>query len=177
MTSKCPDGLPSIKMVWRFWAGMPRKPGIYYVCDENGNVLYVGKSRRLGDRWAGAGGHQCTALAVHRGDCNLAYLVMEEDEIHEAETREIARLRPLWNINPVKKDASLIADLYIKYDGSTTTQAVGRAVGEFRKQVRHECPECFEQFTGIRTAIYCKDTCRQRARRKRQSEEKQARQS
>ena len=43
----------------------------------------------------------------------------------------------------------------------------GAALAAKRKKVRHVCEHCCAKFTGIATARYCSNACRQKAKRAR----------
>ena len=50
-----------------------------------------------------------------------------------------------------------------------TPQPAGHRLQALRKREPRTCKECGESFVAIKTAKYCSNRCRQRAKRKRQT--------
>lgn len=74
---------------------LPSKPGLYAVLDRRRQILYIGKSRNLLQRWSS--GHHRYVQASKLRNCRLAYVTVRESLIHELEQYLIKQHKPIWN--------------------------------------------------------------------------------
>lgn len=87
--------LPSLLLSER--AGLPDAPAIYFALDTSGTVLYIGKARRLSERWKGTIHHRYSQLAATSG-VRIAWLsVTDEALLTAVETACIAYFAPPLN--------------------------------------------------------------------------------
>jgi DNA-binding XRE family transcriptional regulator len=60
-----PQTLPSVFFEWK--AALPKCAGIYFVIDNNEEVLYIGRSKDINQRWSSVGHHRHNQLSSMSG--------------------------------------------------------------------------------------------------------------
>lgn len=87
-----PLALPSLRLESRH--NLPDKPAIYFVVDEDEEILYIGKALRLVKRWRG---HHRLAQLEQLGNVRIAWMECEEKLISSFEVALIAHFNPPLN--------------------------------------------------------------------------------
>lgn len=83
---------------------LPDHPGIYFVVSEREQLLYIGQSKNLRKRWAGASHHRYKQLARKGLDkIVIKYILASVSELKELEGQYIEQFNPLLNDSKVKK--------------------------------------------------------------------------
>lgn len=75
-------------------ARLPQCSGIYFVQDDKDNVLYVGKSINIRQRWLS---HLRHKQAKELNEAYVAWIVADESVLSDLEEEYIGRLFPKWN--------------------------------------------------------------------------------
>lgn len=129
---------------------LPAAPGVYFVCDADGNVLYVGRSVNMQERWRHGRHHRYAQANEIEGVC-IAWKSASLGDVTEAEYRYIEELVPEWNgtngrpsgraQKPVKIDEELhqqLQEIQDK-DGVPIAESVRRAIKAYLE--RRKTPE------------------------------------
>lgn len=82
-------------------AGMPNDPAIYFILGERDEVLYVGRSVRLRQRWEA---HPQKMPAAALGARRVAWHLVDEAALVDAELAMIRQFRPPLNANGLPVD-------------------------------------------------------------------------
>lgn len=99
-TVTIPLNLPSVPLLERH--NLPRCQSIYFVL-EDGQVLYIGRTVNLNQRWAVH--HILPQLKMRKGEVRIAWLECSVAELlPEIETGLIEHFQPLLNVvnNPLR---------------------------------------------------------------------------
>ncbi len=87
--------LPSLPLADRHL--LPDVSAVYFALDAQSQVLYIGKSVHLSDRWRGTSHHRYDQIAIDQ-NARLAWLTVRSNESLEAiEATCIAHFRPPLN--------------------------------------------------------------------------------
>jgi hypothetical protein len=89
-------GVPVGDSAQGFAPKLPKQSGVYFLCDPEGEVLYVGQARNLAKRCHR--GHEKIKRAFERGDVVLRWLLVERESIVMFEDTLIRRFDPPWNV-------------------------------------------------------------------------------
>ena len=96
------DSLTGPDIIASYVKTLPMKPGVYRMYDENGEILYVGKAKRLKNRvsnYAKTGGHTNRIALMIALTRKMEFVVTDtETEALLLEANLIKRLRPRFNI-------------------------------------------------------------------------------
>lgn len=99
-----PSALPSLLLAER--RHLPDAPGIYFVF-RGEEVIYIGKARRLSERWKSTTHHRYAQLST-MGDVRLAWVTVEEEALlDELEAASILYFDPCLNRTPIETDGRL----------------------------------------------------------------------
>ncbi|MGL4242603.1 MAG: GIY-YIG nuclease family protein, partial [Beijerinckiaceae bacterium] len=90
------------EVIKRFWKTLPNSPGVYRMLDADGEVLYVGKARKLKARvssYARGQGHSNRIARMIAGTASMEFVVTEtETEALLLETNYIKQFKPRFNV-------------------------------------------------------------------------------
>jgi excinuclease ABC subunit C len=90
------------EVIRRFWKTLPNSPGVYRMLDRAGEVLYVGKARKLKARvasYARGQGHSNRIARMIAETAAMEFVVTEtETEALLLETNYIKQFRPRFNV-------------------------------------------------------------------------------
>jgi excinuclease ABC subunit C len=90
------------EVIKRFWKTLPNGPGVYRMLDAQGEVLYVGKARKLKARvasYARGQGHSNRIARMIAATASMEFVVTEtETEALLLETNYIKQFRPRFNV-------------------------------------------------------------------------------
>lgn len=97
--------LPSLDFQHR--QGLPLVSALYFVLDDQLNVMYIGQTANLHDRWRSHHRARQMRANVHR-----IYWVEIPDDARraDAETRAIAHFGPIWNRSEVVNDGRWVRE-------------------------------------------------------------------
>ncbi|WP_332066122.1 excinuclease ABC subunit UvrC [Bartonella sp. CB189] len=94
--------LKGSKLIQEFVKHLPHKPGVYRMCDENGDVLYVGKARNIKKRvssYAREQGHNNRITRMIRATYHMEFVITHtETEALLLEANLIKKLHPRFNV-------------------------------------------------------------------------------
>lgn len=94
--------LPSLPLNER--GNLPKVPAIYFALDTNNAIVYIGKARRLIERWRGVSHHRYGELSEMSG-IRLTWLVVSDPvDLDDIETACIAHFSPLLNGKIVQRN-------------------------------------------------------------------------
>ncbi|NEO98435.1 MAG: GIY-YIG nuclease family protein [Symploca sp. SIO2E9] len=83
---------------------LPSSPDIYFVLDNNSQLLYVGRAKNLRERWLGKSHHRYKQLARKGLDkITLGYIKVPFDELEQREKEYIEQFNPALNETKVKQ--------------------------------------------------------------------------
>jgi excinuclease ABC subunit C len=89
-------------VIRRFWKTLPNRPGVYRMLDKAGEVLYVGKAKKLKARvasYARGQGHSNRIARMIADTATMEFVVTEtETEALLLETNYIKQFRPRFNV-------------------------------------------------------------------------------
>ncbi|MFM9976361.1 MAG: excinuclease ABC subunit UvrC [Beijerinckiaceae bacterium] len=102
-TEALPQALEAgVDVIRRFWKTLPNHPGVYRMLDKAGEVLYVGKARKLKARvasYARGQGHSNRIARMIADTASMEFVVTEtETEALLLETNYIKQFRPRFNV-------------------------------------------------------------------------------
>ncbi len=90
------------EVIKRFWRTLPNAPGVYRMLDAAGEVLYVGKAKKLKARvasYARGQGHSNRIARMIAGTASMEFVVTEtETEALLLETNYIKQFKPRFNV-------------------------------------------------------------------------------
>ena len=90
------------EVIKRFWKTLPNSPGVYRMLDQAGEVLYVGKAKKLKARvssYARGQGHSNRIARMISATAAMEFVVTEtETEALLLETNYIKQFRPRFNV-------------------------------------------------------------------------------
>ena len=90
------------EVIRRFWKTLPNSPGVYRMLDRAGEVLYVGKAKKLKARvasYARGQGHSNRIARMVAETSAMEFVVTEtETEALLLETNYIKQFRPRFNV-------------------------------------------------------------------------------
>lgn len=111
---------------------LPDEPGLYFVLDPAGEVLYIGlATSSLMQRWRA---HHRQAQAQAIPDAAVAYLVMHEPALlPDIEQALIIHFRPRWNRTAIPSTGQRPVSVTVRLDESTI-EAVDTAITAFYDQ-------------------------------------------
>ena len=149
-TVTIPLNLPSVPLLERH--NLPRCQSIYFVL-EDGQVLYIGRTVNLNQRWAVH--HILPQLKMRKGEVRIAWLECSVAELlPEIETGLIEHFQPLLNVvkNPLRlktADKDIISSViskemkerlkkYANSKGWSMSQAAGVLIEEGLKRFEAE---------------------------------------
>ena len=105
-----PLDLPSLPLESR--RSLPDISALYFVLDEDDELLYIGRANNLVKRWRGHGHDlfiDIEQLGLDLNNLRIAWLKCDKRLINSSETKFIARLKPLLNyVNRGKRYQELI---------------------------------------------------------------------
>jgi excinuclease ABC subunit C len=106
-TEDVPEAAPDAvetgaEVIKGFWKTLPMRPGVYRMLDRNGEVLYVGKAKKLKARvanYARGQGHNNRIARMIAETASMEFVVTEtETEALLLETNYIKQFRPRFNV-------------------------------------------------------------------------------
>src|SRR5262245_35349822 len=100
-----PFTLPSLLLSER--DALPDIPAVYFAIDSSNTVFYIGKARRLAERWKSTTHHRYAQLSKI-DDLRLVWLAVDDEKLLDAiEAACIKHFRPILNRTAqpiIKKD-------------------------------------------------------------------------
>ncbi len=100
------DNLPKFsgKCSLRSHSLLPNLPGIYFIADEQNQILYIGQAQNLRKRWAGKTHHRYKQFARKGLDkIYIYYMEAPLSELDNLEKKYIQEIKPLQNDTKVKE--------------------------------------------------------------------------
>ena len=100
------DNLPKFsgKCTLRNRSLLPKIPGIYFIADEENQMLYIGQAKNLRKRWAGKTHHRYKQFARKGLDkIYIYYIEALLSELDSLEKKYIEEIKPLQNDTKVKE--------------------------------------------------------------------------
>ncbi|MGB3535572.1 MAG: GIY-YIG nuclease family protein [Microcoleaceae cyanobacterium] len=83
---------------------LPNSPGIYFVSDQQNQILYIGQAKNLRSRWGGRNHHRYKQLARKGLDkIYLYYIEVAITELDSLEKLYINQFKPILNDSKVKE--------------------------------------------------------------------------
>jgi excinuclease UvrABC nuclease subunit len=128
--------LPSVALPPRLQ--LPDAPGVYFVTDADGRVLYIGRAASLARRWRS--GHHRRSHLETIGSIRISWLMAEIEQLADLERQLIGEFHPVLN-NQIEKQqngaAKTVIDLALmgsvfrtrRHVLGYTQQQVAQAVG------------------------------------------------